>query len=310
MSAHVNVIQARAHLMQQINDHVRNGYRHWCTGTVPLSKAQAWAQKAEHLYDIGIDRNARARRKKAKLGSAYMYLYPLDRSLDNNRVGWVLLVTDGLHPAHLGEKLHRAEDDPVELFGYQLVREPRAGKEKPVWTWRMKRAAYDAWRERIIDVVRRGSDYDVRRMLLQLSAAPGFAAIRAQIKALHRLVNAEWARRHKRTEKRGYTLPRIWKCARMRIVSVDLSTYLQALHERRREAAAEAAGSAELAPKIEPEEIYPSEPPSETARKENGRATRNDTAQPVRQRALSLLPTPASPTSAPASDSTSAADAG
>ena len=55
-----DVIQARAHLMQQVSDHVRNGYRHWVTGTVSLERARAWSEKAVKLYDVEQDRNRRA----------------------------------------------------------------------------------------------------------------------------------------------------------------------------------------------------------------------------------------------------------
>lgn len=264
-SSAVFVIEARAHLMQQVNDLVRNGYRNWCTGTVPLAKAQAWASKAETLYHISKGKDARTRDKRAGLGSVYLLMYRLDRSLDNSRLGWILLVSDGIHAAHAGEKLRRAEDDPVELFGYQLVRETRAEKKGLVWTWKMKRTAYESWRERIIDVVRRGSDYDVRRMLRDLHSAPGFSAVRAQLKHLRDLVNAEWKRTHKNSAKRGYTLPKIWKARRMHVPRVELSVYLDALREARRAAAAEAGESIALAPVAEPASVYPVVVPDDAA---------------------------------------------
>lgn len=263
-----DVIQARAHLMQQVGDHVRNGYRWWCAGTVPIEKAAAWASKAEALYHVSEDRNRRARAKKAGRGSAYLLMYPLDRSVHNNRLGWILLVTDGIHAAHQGEKLRQAEDDPVMMFGYALVREPRKEKSKPVWTWRMSRDTYQAWRERIIDTVRRGSDYDIRQLLKTLSGAPGFSAIRAQVKSLHRLVGYEWVARHGKRTKPQYTLPRVWKVARMEVVRVSLPAYLRALAEKRREEAAEARDSIATGARIE--------------------AEIGDAAQPVRQRSLQL----------------------
>ena len=272
-----DVIQARAHLMQQIGDHVRNGYRWWCTGTVPLERAAAWAAKAETLYHVSEDRNRRARSKKNGRGSAYMLMYPLDRSVHNTRLGWILLVTPGIHAAHAAEKLRRAEDDPVSLFGYSLVREPRAEKSKPVWTWRMSSSTYNAWRERIIDCVRRGSDYDIRQMLKTLAGAPGFSAIRAQSKALHRLIGYEYVARFGKKRQRGYTLPRIWKCPRMEVVRVPLPAYLRALAEKRREAVAEARDSVETAARIE-REIGDIGDAAKAA------------AQPVRQRSLKLRP--------------------
>lgn len=245
-----DVIQARAHLMQQISDHVRNGYRWWISGTVPLARASAWAEKARTLYRTDEDRNRRARARKLGRGSAYLLVYPLDRSIDTNRLGWLLLVTDGDHVAHRLEKLRRAEDHPVEIFGYTLVREPRAQSASPVWTWRMNRESYHAWRERIIDAVRRGSEFDVRQVLRTLQGAPGFSGIRGQVKALHRLLRYEWAAaRGKRSEPPG--LPKIWYCRRMSIVSVSLPAYLRALAQKRRDAVVNAAESLNTVSRIE-----------------------------------------------------------
>lgn len=245
-----DVIQARAHLLQQIGDHVRNGYRWWVSGTVPLKRAQAWTEKARTLYRTDEDRNRRARAKKAGRGSAYLMMYPLDRSLDNDRLGWVLLVADGDHVAHKLERLHRTENTPVELFGYSLVREPRPEKASPVWTWRMTRATYEAWRERIIDAVRRGSAFDVRQVLRTLQGAPGFAGIRGQVKALHRLIRYEWTATYgKRSEPPA--LPKIYYCRRMTVVSVSLPAYVRALAQKRREAAVEAAESVKTAARIQ-----------------------------------------------------------
>lgn len=262
-----DVIQARAHLMQQIGDHVRNGYRCWITGTVPLGRAVAWAEKARTLYRADEDRNRRARAKKQGRGSAYLLMYPLDRSIDNNRLGWVLLFTDGDHVAHKLEKLHRAEEDPLEIFGYALVREPRRQKASPVWTWRLARGTYHAWRETIIDTVRRGSAFDVRQVLRSLQSAPGFSGIRAQIKALHRLIRYEWIARHgKRSEMPG--LPKILYCRRMTVVSVSLPAYLRALAQKRKEAVVQAAESLETSTRI--------------------KAAIGDAGQPVRQMRFEL----------------------
>lgn len=225
-----DVIQARAHLMQQVSDHVRNGYRHWVTGTVSLERARAWSEKAVKLYDVEQDRNRRARAKKAGRGSAYLLFYSLNRSLDTKQLGWILLVTDGDHPAHKLERLRRAETSPVTLFGYNLVREPKPDNAHPPWTWRMSHATYQAWRERIIDVIRRGSEFDLQQVLKVLRGAPGFAGVRGQIKALHRLIRYEWTAHHgKRTPQP--TLPRIWFAPRMQVVRVPLSAYLTA-HKR------------------------------------------------------------------------------
>jgi hypothetical protein len=272
-----NVIQARAHLMQQIGDHIRNGYRCWASGTVPLGRAVAWAEKARTLYRTDEDRNRRARAKKRGLGSAYLFMYPLDRSIDNNRLGWVLLVTDGDHVAHKLEKLHRAEDDSLEIFGYALVREPRSERASPVWTWRFNPETYHAWRETIIDTVRRGSAFDVRQLLRRLQGAPGFSGIRAQIKALHRLIRYEWTAAH---GKRSVppALPRIWYCQRMTVVSVSLAAYLGALAQKRRQAVVEATESIETATPIE--------------------AAIEDAVQPVQQMRLELASSGRDPHSA------------
>lgn len=230
-----DVIQSRAHLMQQISDHVRNGYRSWLIGTVPIERATAWAHKARTLYRTDEDRNRRARAKKHACGCAYLLLYPLDRCIQNPRLGWILLVTDGLHSAHTAESLKRAEDTPLELFGYTLVREPRPRRERPVWTWRMSRETYHDWRDRIVDTVRRGSPHDIRQMLRTLQGAPGFSGTRRQIKSLHRLMRNEWIPTHGK-RKTQPEFPKIWYCRRMSVVRVPLDTYLRALASVRSDA--------------------------------------------------------------------------
>lgn len=223
------IIPVRAHLMQRVSDHVRNGYRFWCSGTVSTSRAISWAEKAEKLYDTRADRNRRARAKARGFGSAYLFFYLLDRR-ERTRIGWILLVSDGKHLAHDLERgnLRRAEHDPPHLWDYLLVRETRAGRPEPVWTWRLSRNAYEAWRLRIVDTARRGSERDVRQTAQSLNAIPGFGGIRNQLKALQRLIRYEWARVHGNHSRAPQGL-RLWRVRRMAIKAVPLRDALREL---------------------------------------------------------------------------------
>ena len=60
-------------------------------------------------------------------------------------VTFILLVTDGDHPAHTLEQLKDAhhKNQHVTLTGYELVRQTQAGTENSAWTWRMTDASYD-----------------------------------------------------------------------------------------------------------------------------------------------------------------------
>lgn len=179
-------------LMQRIADHVRVGYRYWTSGSVNAHKAAALVRKFVRYYHVNLDRNRRARAKKAGEGCAVLLMWEASEGV----LAWFLLVTPGDHPARQLERLRDALDPRgrITLTGYELVRQTRPGAASPSWTWRMTEAIYAGWRTRIIDTIRRGDDLTIRQAIASLYRVPGFAGCRAQVKKCLALLKSEWRR--------------------------------------------------------------------------------------------------------------------
>lgn len=219
------VIIHRSAFLQAVSDRVRFGYHYCCTGTVSADRATAWVRKASRYYAVDLDRNRRARAKRRGEGCAYLLFHQIEPT----RLLWVLLVSDGDHPAHRLERLRDALDPEqrLELFGYELIRITKPAVGHPVWTWRFSSSAYDALRARIIETVRRGDEQQVRQLIASLYASVGFRGVRSQIGRAAALMNAEWRRRHG-----NRPLPKLPKLLpyvqRLRHDSIPLSIWLAA----------------------------------------------------------------------------------
>lgn len=59
------VLTYKSTLMQRLADYVRFGYRFWTAGEVPLARASALARKFSRYYRVDLDRNRRARARRA-----------------------------------------------------------------------------------------------------------------------------------------------------------------------------------------------------------------------------------------------------
>jgi len=212
--------------MQQLGSFVHLGYEHWCAGFCEPSSAAAWASKAARYYRVDLDRNRRARAKKAGDGNAVLLMHELN---GDGRLFWVLLVTSGTHPAHKLERLQSAfdPDHRIAVGNYELIRTSRAGQSKPSLSWRQAQADYDDRRRLIIDTVRRGSSHDVRQLIAQLYRSPGFAPIRQQVGKCCALIRAEYKR--SRPNEPLPVFPTILPyVSRLRAVSVPLNVWLSA----------------------------------------------------------------------------------
>ncbi|MFA7484163.1 MAG: hypothetical protein WC314_26950 [Vulcanimicrobiota bacterium] len=149
-------------------------------------------RKFARYYRIDLDRNRRARAKKAGEGCAVLLTWESSPGV----LAWFLLVSPGDHPAHQLERLRDALDPQsrITLTGYELIRATRPGAAAPSWTWRMTASTYTDWRRRIIDMVRRGDGLTLRQAIVSLHRVPGFAGSRSQVKKCLTLLKAEWKR--------------------------------------------------------------------------------------------------------------------
>lgn len=192
MSHNPIVLTYKSALMQRLADYVRLGYKFWTAGEVSLARASALARKFSRYYRVDLDRNRRARARRANDGCAVLLLW----MSQPDRISWHLLVTVGDHPAHKLERLQDATTDAgrITLTGYELVRLTRKGAAKPSWTWRMSEETYGAWRSRVIELVRHRKVNEAGATLASLYGTPGFAGARRQVGKILALFKAEWRR--------------------------------------------------------------------------------------------------------------------
>jgi hypothetical protein len=219
------VILHRLSLLQRAADLVRSGHYQHVSGMVDADRAIAWAGKAERYYAVLLDRNRRSRAKARGEGSAYLLFHEAEAG----RLLWLLLVTDGDHPAHRLERLRHALDPAqrLELFGYELVRLTKDGSDRPVWTWRMSAETYEALRICVIDTVRRGDTHTVRQLIVSLYRSAGFRGVRSQVGKTVALLRSEWKRR--RGKEPMPRLPRLLPYVqRLSIETVPLTVWLSA----------------------------------------------------------------------------------
>ncbi len=223
-----SVIANRSSLMQQIQDHVRVGYRYWTAGTVTPDRVHHWVEKAGKLYGVYADRNRRARAKRRGEGCAILLMHEFGTS---GVLWWVLLVTGGDHAAHQLETLRDAWDRSSRLklaeTGYELCHVTKAGTTagRPALSFRMTATCYENWRFRIVDTIRRGDDFTIRQIVESLHSAPGFHGIRKQVKACRALLRATWKR--SRAAAPPLALPvRVYYLRRRRILRIPLRVWL------------------------------------------------------------------------------------
>lgn len=188
----IAVQRYKATFMQRIADHVRLGYVHWVSGTVPPGRAQSLTRKFHSRYGTGLTRHQKAYARSQGQASATLVLW----SDQPGQLHWLLMVTPGENLAHELEQLQDATSASgrIVVTGYELVQSPRRGCERPAWTWRMTAQTYEAWRERILRNARRGPDA-LSEHVKELSRTPGFAGCRAQVRKLLQLARAEAQRR-------------------------------------------------------------------------------------------------------------------
>jgi hypothetical protein len=197
--------------MQRHADYIgRHGYHWWTSGEIAQDRTQHLVRKFVALYGIDLHRNTRSRRKKSGSGAAILLIYRLlgkapradCNGCHESTVGWTLLVTDGQHPAFHRELLKDAHsvEGRFTVGSYELIRAPRPGQAKTVWTFRMRQAYYDEYRQRVVRSARGDPRECVQRLLHELYSEPGWRPIRSAVGRIVGLYRREWRRRRGRRE--------------------------------------------------------------------------------------------------------------
>lgn len=186
--------------MQRCSEFARKGYHYYTTGEVSVEKVTTLVRKFSDFYRTDQNKDARYRRKKAGLGNAELLLY----QLNGTTFKFVLMVTDGEHPAHHVEKLRDVRDPftALQITGYEMVRATRPNFDSPAWTWRMTDETYTNWRTRFIGEIRHHADLELMESWFTLHKSPGFAGIRQQVFKIQKLARAELARKGRKAEQK------------------------------------------------------------------------------------------------------------
>ena len=164
--------------------------------------------------------------KRSGLDAARLMLYALPRGTEQHsaKLLWVLLVSDGDHPAAALEKLHdaRCAGERLRLCGYELVQLPRKNSGVPAWTWRMTAERHQWWRDQVVQAARKPWLHSDHELLRRLYRVPGFAGIRSQVGHIVALWRREWRRRRAKSE-HFPVLPQLRYVQRLRDIGVMLS---------------------------------------------------------------------------------------
>lgn len=216
------ILLTKSVLLQRCADLVRLGHFWHISGVVPYARAAALARKFRDTFLVHLSKDSRYRRKKAGLGNAHLLLWQHDEAA--LELTFVLLVTDGDHPAHVLERLSDARVQRLTITGYELSRHTRVGTSKPTWSWKMSETTYQGWRDRVRIAMRSREDLLLRQAWYSLHRVPGFAPIRQQAKKIEALMRGE----HTRVRHGPFPFPhtRIRYIERLPVLSKPLSAVL------------------------------------------------------------------------------------
>lgn len=185
--------------MQRIADYVRTGHQAYIAGKSEESKVFVTLDKlvAENpVYDDKL-KAFRAREKGEPTGRLLLWIPP-----EGTHIHWILLMHATTDQLSKTQKWLHAEDphSRVNITGYELVRETRPEKEKPVWTWRYRRDRYEDLRDSIVLAIRSNRDQDLKILIDKLAGTVGFSGCREQAKKIIDLIKSEWAN-HRASDK-------------------------------------------------------------------------------------------------------------
>jgi hypothetical protein len=179
--------------MQRVVDVVRAGAPHFITGKTPIDRVPSMLDKFGKRYVLNASRGIDSRARKSGEHVARWIGYTLEDDPERI-VYWVLFYWPAKDGACKEEKWQTLPGDRIKHAGYELVRHTRAGAKAPAWTWRYTKDRYQQLRDDAVLAIRRRQDAIVRQIIHTLSRSPGFAGVREQVKAVYKLLRAEWKR--------------------------------------------------------------------------------------------------------------------
>lgn len=178
MPASTPIARNKTAAMTRVLDVVPRGYHRYVSGTVPVAKAEALAQKFHARYGIGCTSAQRLTRKSKGVANAVLVMYWPEMA---DRVEWLLLTTDG--SGLDGEALRMVDASPrLTWLGYELVRHPARGRA--VWTWRRTKDEMAELHALVAFQASQRHYAALAETLGRISRQPGFHGVRTQSWAL------------------------------------------------------------------------------------------------------------------------------
>jgi hypothetical protein len=191
---------ATAHL-QWIQRLAMTGHVFWCGDSAPRDRLANVIGKYPSLA-LRADAPARAYRKRTKRASVHMVISPDLLRLDDERIPWLMLSTDGrdgLEGAYAPPapvKDLRTREGRITLKGfYELVRAEKRmrGSQAPdrvtTWTWRLTWRRYQELLAWLTEAAKQRDRRGLEARFGALSEMPLFAGIRGQLFRLHAETN-------------------------------------------------------------------------------------------------------------------------
>lgn len=178
---------------------VGTGYRHWTSGQVHHTKAEAFANRMHQLYGTEATTSERATLKKHGKACAMLVMYPSD--LDKTKIQFWLLATAGKGAIRERESLSDALFTPLTWnYQYHLtqIQRERGKGGRISWTWQMQHSYF----KNQLNATKVATDYGyvaVKSHFTLIGHMPMFSGIRDQVQLLDDYGRKTWNKRH-RTE--------------------------------------------------------------------------------------------------------------
>lgn len=185
-------------LMQSMTRVIARGSYRYFQGVVRAPNVFSLIDKFERRYSTHLNDNQRAYRRKLGIGNARLYLHPLRtlKGRKNLELQWVVLLTEGDHPAFGQEKVFDLRDKKTRLVfdeRFEAVRHTKDGKQ--IWSWQLVPETFEREKEKITQAIRlHRPDTEIMRIVMGWYHLPGFKKIRDQVGHFTAVARAEWRR--------------------------------------------------------------------------------------------------------------------
>jgi hypothetical protein len=200
------LVDNRLVFMQRCVDAATHGFTHYTMGQT--SDYEALQERFDGLYETGISKATRSRRRRSGAAVAMVYGCPAMPLEPTHKVTWILLVTPGKGRVHQREQLKPIQAERIRVGSYEMVHDGVS------WSWQMTRERFGYWRDRIHSIASlspdrrqfhlgpdgQREDRAIEEVMDALYRQPGFRLIRRQVGKLVSFARGEWRRLRPRRE--------------------------------------------------------------------------------------------------------------